>query len=143
VRVWDPASGDTLKTLTDHSDTVWGAAFSLNGKFLATGADDKKVMLYSTEDFSTMHELRGHTSGVNWVSFSRDNKLLVSAGEDRQVIIWRVADGEKLAVLKHREYLWSAEFSPDSRRLVTGGYDSNVYIWELPAGLATATKAEE
>ena len=85
----------------------------------------------------------GHTSGVNWVSFSCDNKLLVSAGQDRQVIIWRVADGEKLAGLKHQAYLWSAEFSQDSRRLVTGGYDSNVYIWELPAGLATATKAAE
>ena len=85
----------------------------------------------------------GHTSGVNWVSFSCDNKLLVSAGQDRQVIILRVADGEKLAALKHQAYLWSAEFSQDSRRLVTGGYDSNVYIWELPAGLATATKAAE
>jgi len=43
----------------------------------------------------------GHTSGVNWVSFSRDNKLLVSAGEGRHMIIWCVADGEKLAGLKH------------------------------------------
>ena len=41
ARLWDPATGEHRRTLTGHTNTVFGVAFSPDGRLLATaGLDD-------------------------------------------------------------------------------------------------------
>ena len=47
VRLWDPASGDHLQTLTGHRNTVRSLAFNPAGDLLASGGDDGTARLWS------------------------------------------------------------------------------------------------
>jgi WD40 repeat protein len=47
ARVWDPATGEHLRTLTGHASGVWGVAFSPDGLLLATTSDDNTARLWN------------------------------------------------------------------------------------------------
>jgi WD40 repeat protein len=40
ARVWDPAAGEHLRTLTGHTSVVRAVAFSPDGRLLATASED-------------------------------------------------------------------------------------------------------
>lgn len=47
TKVWDPSTGVLLLTLSGHTDSVWDANFSANGKRLATASWDGTVRIYT------------------------------------------------------------------------------------------------
>jgi predicted NACHT family NTPase len=50
VRLWNPATGAVLKTLTGHTDWVYAVAFSPDGKRVAAGSWNGEVRVWRTED---------------------------------------------------------------------------------------------
>ncbi len=62
-------------------------AWSPDGKELAFGTDDKKVVVWDLADKKAVYTFAGHTRPINAVAFLPDNKTLVS-GSNGSVRFW-------------------------------------------------------
>jgi WD40 repeat protein len=98
--------------LKGHEDVVSTAAFSPDGKTLATGSYDHLVKLWSVETGELLRDLKGHSNWVFSVAFSPDGKTLASGGYDKTVRLWNPDNGETAGVLEgHSAAVRSLAFS--------------------------------
>ena len=117
VRLWDPATGHRLRTLTGHTDGVNAVAFSPDGHparhrqrrrdGAAVGPGHRRQHLRT---------LTGHTDRGDGVAFSPDGQLLATAGDDETVRLWDPATGDRPAH-PHRPHrrVRRVAFSPDGQ----------------------------
>ena len=89
VTLWDVNTGETLRTLTGHTDTVSSISFSPNGSILATGSRDE-IRFSDVNTGETLRTLTGHTHEVSSISFSPDGSMLATGSRDGAVLLWEL-----------------------------------------------------
>ncbi|MEZ6072230.1 MAG: hypothetical protein R3C10_18725 [Pirellulales bacterium] len=118
-----------IKFPADHSKCV---CFSLDGRYLAIGGGDGKVLIYDVAQRREYGVLSQGTANVRTVVFSDDCKSLFSAGEDNQIRQWDLESkrsaSDSLPVESHvNDMDWL-----DDTRLVWAGDDGTVGVVTLP-----------
>jgi WD40 repeat protein len=89
VRLWDIEENREVRSLAGHADAVFGAAFSPDGKVLATCSPDQTIKLWNVTSGELLNTFRGHADEVFEVTFSSDGSLLASLGAyDAIVKVW-------------------------------------------------------
>lgn len=78
--LWSQCQGDQLAVLGSHERTVTCAAFSPDGKLLATGSQDQKVKLWDVPQRALLKTLDAATGTVWSVAFTPDSRQLVTSG---------------------------------------------------------------
>ncbi|MCH8924326.1 MAG: hypothetical protein IIA67_14400, partial [Planctomycetes bacterium] len=64
-------------------------AFYPTGKMLASGGEDRNIILWSTVTLKRLVTLQGHSGTVRSLAFSPDGTMLASGGDDGAVVIWQ------------------------------------------------------
>ncbi|XXY74936.1 hypothetical protein WMF37_22710 [Sorangium sp. So ce291] len=106
---------------------------------LASGSDDRTVLLWSLADRREPRTLRGHDGSVSSVAFSPDGTLLASGSDDHSIRLWDVATARISHVLRgHSDAIVSVVFAPDRAMLLSNSFDSTVRFWDVRTGACLA-----
>ncbi|MGH3700315.1 MAG: TIR domain-containing protein, partial [Pseudonocardiaceae bacterium] len=129
-----------IRTLSGHTDAVWGVAFAPDGRTLATTSTDQTIRLWDLSDRNQPHPLgaplTGHTDAVHGVAFAPDGRMLATASYDRTVRLWDLSDRDRPRPLGtpltgHTSEVWGVAFAPDGRTLATASADQTIRLWDL------------
>ncbi|HLK67037.1 MAG TPA: hypothetical protein VKU19_26570 [Bryobacteraceae bacterium] len=124
----------TLISYLHQTGSIYGVAFSRDGKLFASAGDDASIRIWDPGSRQLIGEpLRGHTASVFAIAFSPDSKLLASTGDDGTVRLWDAATHQPLGtpMTGHTRAGGSVAFSPDGKLLVSAGYDGTIRFWDV------------
>ncbi len=134
IRLWDAASGQQLRRLSDHQWRIRGLAFSPDGGLLASGGLDHNIRLEDVHTGEQLAVIKRGSANVNCLTFSPDGRVL-AAGHDSHIQLWEVPSGERLRQLSgHRDGVHCVAFSPDGTLLISGGADGTLRLWDPDTG---------
>jgi WD40 repeat protein len=144
VLLWDILTGAQRSGFTYTAPTdlntgapLWatGLAYASDGKLLAVGQEDGKILLLDASTGEVKKTLNGHQGIVvsRGLQFAPDGKQLASASFDGTVRLWDVASGSQVAQLdEHNFRVLSLSFSPDGRTIAsTSDQGGQLLVWDV------------
>jgi WD40 repeat protein len=88
-KLWEVATGKELKNFKGHDGGgVYDAAFSPNGKTVATAYEDGTVKLWEVATGTLLRDYTGHKGRALALGFSPDGRWIASGGADGVVRFW-------------------------------------------------------
>jgi WD40 repeat protein len=124
---------ERLRTLSAHTDRVYGLDFSSDGRLLASGSWDGTIRLWDVETWQQIG-LVNHDEQLQ-VFFVPDDAHVASANGT----IVDVASGEIVHTPEGRNP--RVTFSPDSAWMASAGYNAPIDIWDVKAWQVVQTLA--
>ena len=136
-----------LKEAVQHGDKVNAIAYSPDGRFIASGGEDNKVVVRDAASREVVREHQ-HEDAVNAIAWSPDSRLIASGGKDNRVVVREVASGDVVHELQHHGgsarlpgrkgsvtvIAWTRFGSPAGSLIASGGTDNKVVVCEAASG---------
>ncbi|KAI5965916.1 MAK11 [Candida pseudojiufengensis] len=115
IRIYDLQKRKELGTLLSHQGTITALKFSKevdsttdsstsdnlhSGKWLLSGSEDGKIIIWRTKDWEIFATLKGHTKRINDLAIHPSGKVAISVSDDQTIRLWNLLTGKKASVLK-------------------------------------------
>lgn len=145
IRIYDLQKRKELGTLLSHQGTVTALKFSnetssdsnsaKSGKWLLSGSEDGKIIIWRSKDWEAFGTLKGHLDKINDLEIHPSGKVAVSVSRDNTIRLWNLMTAKKAAVLKikGRDSLGQApefvKWFPDGNHFIVG-FLNKVFVYE-------------
>ena len=141
IRLWNVATGKTIRIAVGHRSSIRSVKFSPDGQFLLSGDGDADVTDFSIRlwDVKTGKEIpRFQSSDLGGsVAFSPDGKQVVSAVSTHPVLLEIKTGKETRRFTGHGSSMTSVTFSEDGKFIVSGNRDGTARMWSVEDGKET------
>jgi WD40 repeat protein len=142
VRLQDATSGRLIGRLDGHGGiagrrgcVVIAAAFSPDGRTLATGGQDRTARLWDVTTGQPRGTPMQHEGLVRALAFSPDGRALATGSQDKTARLWDVnTGGLRVPPLLHRDTVSCLAFAADGRNVLTGSHDRTARLWDVRTG---------
>jgi WD40 repeat protein len=130
---------DTIFTLQEklmgHTSSTESVAVSPNGKWVATGGWDRKVLLYSLDSngfFKLVQTFTGHNGAVTCLMFDAQSTMLASGSKDFSLRVVDIATGAlKFQTMDHRDAITAVEFEATGKFVMTASMDGTIRLYDI------------
>ncbi|KAL9944197.1 pre-rRNA processing protein [Verticillium nonalfalfae] len=130
---WLKGNGDpTNKSSQRHSDRILCVAVSSDGKYLVTGGEDKRLIVYNAETLKPIRVFTHHRDAVTGLAFRRGTNQLYSCSRDRTVKVWSL---DELAYVEtlfgHQDQVVDIDALAQERCVSVGARDRTARLWKV------------
>jgi WD40 repeat protein len=140
IHVWDLRGRRAALILEGHTAAVQQLSVSDDGRWLASGSNDRTVRLWELASGKTVFTFQQEDRYLCAMALSPGGRLLATAhasgDKPCEIILWDLASGK--AVYRFGGHPTDASvlaFSPDGRRLASALGDGTVLVWDLTPAL--------
>ena len=104
---------DQLKnTLKYHTNEVWFIKYSPNGKYLATGSKDTKIIVYdASNDYKLECVFQLHTESITYITWNDTSTALLSLSFDQSLRIWSIKESRCLVEIDRKSGITNSRLS--------------------------------
>jgi WD40 repeat protein len=130
--IWDTRTWALRYLLGGTPAAIGAAAFSPDGKTLATVSLEGQGRLWDLTDGTLENTLPGHTNTPVAVAFSRDGALIATGSKDKTARLYTRArlGGTSIVLAGHTGAVSSVSFSPDGTTVLTASTDGTARLWK-------------
>lgn len=145
IRIWDFNEAKLLHTLTSkkypddpptEGITTEGLAFTPDGRFLVTEANDVKARVWDAAQGVELRMVPDHDGTTVALCVSMSGALAASSRSGSILRVWKIDTGEILrSITGHDDELTCSTFCPDDFTVFSGGGDATLRQWDIESGL--------
>jgi platelet-activating factor acetylhydrolase IB subunit alpha len=125
-QVWDHESGDYIRTLKGHTNTVNGVKFSPSGSHLVSCSTDLSIKLWDVHSYACLRTLRGHDHTISAIAFVPLLTYLLAPGASSSESNTKTGTGVTASVA-------------GSQHVLSASRDSSVKLWDVETGFCEHT----
>ena len=121
-------------TLPPSASAITALAFSVDGKFLATGNSSGKIIVYDTKSYQVaVDRWSSHTARITSIAWNEKGTHAVSGSLDTNVFLWSVANpGKRVkATNAHKDGVNGVAWIAGDSKVVSVGGDAAIKIWKI------------
>lgn len=115
-----------------HIDDILCVAASQDGKFIATGGKDSRLVIWDAKTLKVLKVFKHHRAAVNGVVFRRGTNHLYSCANDRTVKLWSL---DELAYVEtlfgHQDQVVGITALNAERCITVGARDRTARLWKI------------
>ena len=117
-------------TLVGHTNSVWDAAWSPDGRSVVTASLDGTANIWHLQNSLLLQTLRGHTDNVWGVAWNPKNEQQVATvSRDHAVNIWDITTGISETLFNGKHGIWKVAWNSDGSKIAVASDDQTARVW--------------
>ncbi|KHO01492.1 WD domain, G-beta repeat containing protein [Metarhizium album ARSEF 1941] len=120
------------KNYKRHTAQILAVAASPDGKYVVTGGEDNKLIVYEADTLKPIKVLTHHRDAITGLAFRRGTNQLYSSSRDRTVKVWSL---DELAYIEtlfgHQDHVVDIDALALERCVSVGARDRTARLWKV------------
>ncbi len=130
-----------LLTFKGHKGPVYSLGVHPEGNLVATGGEDRLILLWDPASGQIMKTLSGHGKPVKYLNYSEDGRYLLSAAST-EIKVWDLENGSSRDYPKHVTHVYNLDFNRDASRFLSTSLKNKFNEWDRKEGQVIRTFEE-